>query len=445
MQEFDEIYLREFKPIQARNAFRHMNLYAGTERMEEFDLASAVLMMKAGGTIHSLECHATADRTNTDLTGEIGIATFTSNRTLVHRDTPGTETEFAPFYLGKRDGHSSQGLIISSKATVENRYNQSEWIKKNQRAIDRALRKGANVICLGEFDFPPVDYAATFVDLARSEAANEKHRGWIEERLKKHGKPAIVFAGSSHQWTQHGCANIGEIFIADYNGNGAIHVHRQNYNKRVTAGGLGELLHQTTSPILKYFGTSLGKVACLICIDAFDPGVVMSLIASSRGIDRVGIVLVPSYNPSERLVRSCQQLSYHANCTVVYANSMETATHTKAQVFLSGIPLRTWHAQLNNIADMVNAGAVGEGKGKKKAVVKPDHRIVDGIPGVWSLARLVHLTEMGRGMKIRPLDGENLINWVIPHGFAAEAAVTMNEKYPLSRRRILASLASEDD
>jgi hypothetical protein len=124
---------------------------------------------------------------------------------------------------------------------------------------------------------------------------------------------------------------------------------------------------------------------------------------------------------------------------------MGTAPHAKAQVFLSGIPLRTWHAQLNNIADMVNAGAVGEGKGNKKTAVKPDHRVVDGIPGVKSLSRLVHLTEIGRDMNIRPLDGEDLINWVIPHGFAAEAAATMNEKYPFSRRRILASLASEDD
>src|SRR5262249_53865297 len=109
------------------------------------------------------------------------------------------------------------------------------------------------------------------------------------------------------------------------------------------------------------------------------------------------------------------------------------APHDKAEVFLSGIPLDAWQAQLADIVKMV------------RRRVRLDRRIVDGIPGVRALSRLIHLTEIGRGITIKSLAGDQLIKWVIPHGFANVAAITLNEKYPLSRSRILASLASEDD
>lgn len=433
MVDFEDIYRREFEPIQTRNAFRQMNLYAGKERVREFDLAATVLMVKAGGTIHSLTRLATTERTNTDLSGAMGVCTFVSNRALVSWKHPNDQVEDAPFFLGSRQGHESQGLKISSVAVLEHRYDQDAWIEKNQRAIDVALNKGANVICLGEFDFPPVDIDSTIRPLEQSVAANERHRDWIKTRLLTNAKPALIFAGSSHDWSDRGCTNVGEVFIADDDG-GGLRVYHERYRKRVAAGGLGETLTQVTDATLPYFGTSLGKIAVLICIDAFDPGVIMSIVASSRGIDRVGMILVPSYNPSERLVQSCQQLSYLANCCVVYVNAMATAPHDKAQVFLSGISLRTWLAQLNNHRELVNRE------------VKPDHRIFDSIPGVGSLSRLGHIAEIAREISIEPLDaGGQLMKWVIPHGFANEAAITLHNKYPFSRGRILATLASVED
>jgi predicted amidohydrolase len=434
MPDFEDIYRREFEPIQTRKAFGQMNLYAGKERVREFDLAATVLMVKAGGTIHSLKRLVTADRTNiADLAGAMSIATFVSNRVLVNWEQATEPTEDAPFYLGARNGLPSSGLKVNSQAFVEHQYNQEAWIEKNQWAIDTALTEGSDVVCLGEFDFPPLDIDGEIRSQEESAELNRAHREWITSRLLQHGKPALIFAGSSHDWTEHGCVNVGEVFIADDDGRG-LKVHPQRYLKRVAAGGLGETLTQVTSPLLPYFGTSLGMIAVLICVDAFDPGVIMSIVASSRGIDRVGMILVPSYNPSERLVRSCQQLSYLANCSVVYVNALETARHRKAQVFLSGISLQTWHEQLTNIEKMVRSG------------VKLDRRIADSIPGVRSLERLVHLTEIGRGMQIVPLEpGGQLMKWVIPHGFVNEATITLSDKYPFNRGRILATLASVED
>lgn len=434
MPDFEDIYRHEFKPIQTRNAFQQMNLYAGKERVREFDLAATVLMVKAGGTIHKLRRLITADRTNiSDLQGAMGIATYVSNRVLVDWDRPTEQTREYPFYLGARPGPPSTGLKVNGRASVENQYDQQDWIKSNQRAIDEALTGEANVVALGEFDFPPHDVDGVLINPGDSAAAIEGHREWIKGRLAKHGRPALVFAGSSHEWAGHGCVNVGEVFIADDDGRG-LQVHHHRYRKRVAAGGLGETLTQVTSPLLPYFGTSFGKIAVLICIDAFDPGVIMSMVASPRGIDRVGMILVPSYNPSERLVRSCQQLSYLANCCVVYVNAMGSARHTKAQVFLSGISLRTWRAQLTNIVEMVKSG------------VHLDYRIVDSLPGVRTLDRLVHLTEIGRDLRFEALDsGRQLMKWVIPYGFANEAAVTLSEQYPFNRSRILATLASVED
>jgi predicted amidohydrolase len=434
MPDFDYIYRREFEPIQTRNAFRHMNLYAGKERVREFDLAATVLMVKAGSKIHRLTRRVSADRTKiTDLEGAISVVTFVSNRAHVNWEDPNRESEDFPFYLGTRNGFPSVGLRVSGATQGEDRYRQDQWIRRNEWAIDEALKAGANVICLGEFDFPPHDIEGTVNPPGESASAIERHRQWITDRLMQHGKSTLVFAGSSHEWTDHGCVNTGEVFIADDDGRG-LRVHHEQHRKRVAAGGLREVLTQVTSPILPYFGTSLGNIAVLICIDAFDPGVIMSMVASSRGIDRIGMILVPSYNPSEQLVLSCQQLSYLANCCVVYVNAMRTARHDKAQAFLSGIRLRTWHAQLENIVEMV------------KSRVRPDPRIVDSIPGVRKLSRLVHLTRIGRDMTIAPLDpGEQLIKWVIPHGFASEAAIILTEKYPFNRCRILASLSSEED
>jgi hypothetical protein len=259
------------------------------------------------------------------------------------------------------------------------------------------------------------------------------HRRWIKQRLLAHGRPAILFAGSSHRWSRNSCANVGEIFIADLNARNELKVRYQSYEKRVAAKGLGEALTQMPKATLPYFGTSLGKVAVLICIDAFDPGVIMSIFASSRGINRVGMILVPAYNPSQRLVRSCQHLSYIANCAVVYVNAMATAPHEKAQVFISGISLPTWRAQFRDVVKMINEQ------------VKLDARMVESIPGVRNLRRLVHLADIGRHVDIQRIGpGQQLMKWIIPHGFPSEAAAIMTEKYPYVRGRLIANLAVED-
>jgi hypothetical protein len=354
MTTFDQIYQREFTPMNVPAALGNINLYSGDERMRQFELASYLIMVQAGGTMHPMTRLTTANRINSDLANNISVVTFASNRILANKDNPYGQASDAPFFLYRKERRGACGLRVNSEAHVEYQYDQRAWISKNQQAIDIALTNGADVVCLGEFDFPPHDIDGAIIGARESFALNMRHRRWIRTRLQQHGKPALVFAGSSHEWSSHDCANMGEIFISDCGDDGKLLIRYQRYEKRIAAKGLGELLRSVTRP-LSYFGTSIARIAVLICVDAFDPGVSLAMFAGSQGADRIDMILVPSYNPSRRLVYSCQQLSYLANCVVVYVNAMATAPHEKAEVFLSGIPLRTWRSQLSNIVDMITS------------------------------------------------------------------------------------------
>ena len=183
-------------------------------------------------------------------------------------------------------------------------------------------------------------------------------------------------------------------------------------------------------PVHPYFATSLGKVAVLICMEAFDPAMIMSVFANSRSYNRLDVILVPSYNRSRKLLRSCQQLSSLANCIVVYVNALGTARHDKAQVYLSGVSLGTWREQLQYVKAMVLS--------KKRL----DRRMFESIPGVRNLRKLIHLASIGRDIQIKDIGpGPELKSWAIPLGFAAEAGGVMRMKHPINRERIIASLA----
>ena len=158
---FDDIYRREFQPISVKNAFSQINLYSGFEGMRDFDLAANLAMVKAGETIHRLKQKATAERTITDLDENLSIATFASGRVMVDKGDARRQGGDFPFYLATGPGRRAKGFKINPRANLENIYDQSRWIDKDRQVIDTALNAGANVVCLGEFDFPPEDFDST--------------------------------------------------------------------------------------------------------------------------------------------------------------------------------------------------------------------------------------------------------------------------------------------
>jgi predicted amidohydrolase len=428
---FAEIYDREFSPINVGKAFDSLNLFTHQREMREFDLASRLHLISAGSKIHQLQLEMVADRMNLPEDDHLKIVTYATDGVMCDFNKPDARGDRYPFYLHRDPQRRASGFRVNGDAVVEDKYDQGKWIARNQAAIDKALNAGAHVVCLGEFDFPPIDDTC---DIAISQALNKKHKDWIVERLNRHAKPALVFGGSSHVWDANGaCSNIGHIFTCDAEVTGGGMKAREHvYEKRISAKSLGESVAQSSTPTLTYFGTSYARIAVLICVDAFDPGIVTSIMANSRddNIDRVGIILVPSYNPSKQLVRSCQQLSYLANCIVVYVNAFEHANHDRGQVFLSGIPLKTWKSQLENVEKLLGQQ------------VKPDARVYRDIPGIPDPAALLSLVQVGREISDDDkLDGPTLMLWKIPHAFTAMASDVLLRKYPMNRHRILASLA----
>jgi predicted amidohydrolase len=430
---FDEIHRKEFAPVDVENSYEGLNLYSGMEAMREFDMASRVALAEAGNTVYWLRQKATSERVKSG-DNDLNIVTYTGDRKLAPNSNAQTADPQFPFYLSKGKSRRARGLRINGGARLEARYDQKKWIVKNQDVINSALKADADIICFGEFDYPAID-DRNHLTRAASLSELTAHRAWIKKRMIEHDRPVFLFAGSSHCWTKThaSCANIGRIFIADRQSDDtALTVRFQRYEKRVAAKTLGEGLAQVPTPVLPYFGTSIGKIGVLICVDAFDPAIVMSVFANSSdsNFDRIGIILVPSYNPSRKLVRSCQHLSYLANCAVVYVNAFANAHHDRAQVFVSGISLRTWEAQLKNIKNFVDYED------------PPDPRIFESIPGVRSVRRLVDLADFGREISVEevsPGQGQ-LLRWKIPQGFIEEAQQRMNDKYPFNRRRVIASL-----
>lgn len=204
--------------------------------------------------------------------------------------------------------------------------------------------------------------------------------------------------------------------------------------KRTSAKSLGEVIAPTPSPQLYYFATSVGRIGVLICIDAFDPGIATSIFANSRetNIDRLQYILVPSYNPSPKLLQSCRLLSYYGNCAVVYVNAMKDDSHEAAEVFISGVPLQTWKAQLRDFRGLVDSG------------ITLDPRIFAAVPGLRQAGAIAQLADAAQRLDV----SEERIGsftrrvWTVPPEFVTKAGQTMAPKFPYNRARLIASLTA---
>lgn len=428
---FDRIHRREYYSINIEKACNEINIYSGPEAIHEFNLASQLHLIRCGETIHNLKLKEFVPRVVAATQKTISIVTYSSGRELADIEKPDEPSADHPLYLRAERARRFKGLWSHSDFGLDDLEN---WIEINQQAIDTALNNSADVTCLGEFDFPP-SIETTSHDHKKSIALKFQHRKWILDRLDKLDRPAFVFAGSSHCWSRdRKVANIGQVFarLHDTSQQGFVtFAHR--HEKRTSARTLGESLTPCPVADLQYFGTDLGRIGVLICVDAFDPGIVNSAIANSRknNFDRMQILLVPSYNPSSRLLKSCQQLSALANTTVVYVNAFRNPRHAAAQIFVCGVPVGRWRTQIQMI-DMLIQNRI-----------PLDQRVLAEVPGLSSLKQVVEVADAGRGLNIEKIGGDDrLIKWTIPQTFFSLAAQVMSAKQPLSQARLLSSLVS---
>ncbi len=114
--------------------------------------------------------------------------------------------------------------------------------------------------------------------------------------------------------------------------------------KKAAATKLGEYLEPQGPLKFEVFVTPNGVIGVLICYDAYDPALFLSVVRLYRDSQQkesrfshhgVDILFVPSYNKSKTFVAMCEALSYFTNTVVIYA-SADPDCKTKAQVFICG-------------------------------------------------------------------------------------------------------------
>ncbi len=124
--------------------------------------------------------------------------------------------------------------------------------------------------------------------------------------------------------------------------------------KKSPARKIGEYLDSVGQWEFDVFVTPQGVAAVLICFDAFDPTIFLSvvrLVLDTKGRrsrfahQAPDVIFVPSYNRSKKLIDMCQLLSRETHTIVVYLCSAESR-HPSHRIFAYGYDCEVFADQL---------------------------------------------------------------------------------------------------
>jgi predicted amidohydrolase len=200
---------------------------------------------------------------------------------------------------------------------------EDKWAGTIEAHVERALARGSHVVLLPEFALP-----------SATARAIEKRLCQACDRVNQE-QDHFVFAGSRHE----GAYNRGLIVSKRDNA-----VRDAWHYKLASAKALGENIlgpHGDQFPsyslrlTLAHGGYAQIEIMVAICYDAFDPTTFLNLVLSSASHERnyqERIILVPSFNHSREFVELLRDLSFLAECPVVYVNGL----HGDARMFICG-------------------------------------------------------------------------------------------------------------
>lgn len=214
------------------------------------------------------------------------------------------------------------------------------WVLKNPRRRQRLCREflshvkeaadaGANLICCNELAYPTSD------DTEENRAFREAVQRLVNKRH------VFLIAGSYHDRKR--CYNLCPVFspIPARRPQGSS-VGPFAHAKLTSAVKVFELIRIPSNRDLRYYVTSLGSFNILVCLDAYDPSLVLRLIRMNyafSGGDKIEVVFVPSFSLEKGLsfARACEDLSYATASVVVYVNCRHS--EPLHAVYLAGKPL----------------------------------------------------------------------------------------------------------
>ncbi len=250
------------------------------------------------------------------------------------------------------------------------------WTEERLKELDVALAKDPDIICFGEFSYPPnwgVSDPGWTVDSIRvAESRRLDFENKVVERLKKAeakrkkkdgAYPAMgerrpfVFLGSYHCLMT--LYHVGVIYPwGATKGEHYCNVMREArgrnaspfpeklrlsaplfYRKRFPARRAGEDTRVPAGRDFDIFRFPFGRVAVAICSDMVDLNQFLSIArynisGREKGID---ILLVPSFNESPLFPSMCRELSYLAGLIVVVVNANhQDANFPETQIYADG-------------------------------------------------------------------------------------------------------------
>lgn len=243
---------------------------------------------------------------------------------------------------------TSNALEENKSSDPEKQYNVVDVQNAIHTLLNRSLALEANIICFGEFDYP------LFKVKARAKAFEHD----ILQRLKEAAGPVFAVLGSYHhkevltggendRWPGHLAQNIAKIAVSHHLRDEGDDPAVRTVLKRTPASKAGELLTGLHGIDMQVFDTIIGKLAVVICSDAYDPSIVLEFFAESGPTEyRRDIILVPSYNRSDKLTHMCQVLSLTSRSIVVMVDACTQRTSNsdafdKSSVWVCGVPVNT--------------------------------------------------------------------------------------------------------
>ena len=221
----------------------------------------------------------------------------------------------------------------------------ADWTAMRLNELREAVKGQPDVICFSELAYPPPEAPRNGQPTPDYISSYGKHRAKYErdalEILEEESLEAFTFLGSYH--CLQSLYNVGVIFPLGYQaavfdvattqeplvGEEVIDIDIKsisppiNYIKRFPARRAGEETRVPAGNLFEIYETKIGRVAILICSDIVDLNQFLFIARRNLTSNRepIDIVLVPSFNTSERLRSMCRELSYLANTVVVNVNA----------------------------------------------------------------------------------------------------------------------------
>lgn len=232
---------------------------------------------------------------------------------------------------GLPDGNE---LCEVSRTRALARGGKTRWTKTVLGHIRTAVDSGSHIVVLPEFALPP----------ASNKLLERELRKAAHDNSARARPDHLVFCGSRHE----GAYN--RAFILHRKDNKLNERDHWHY-KAASARGLGENIIGPRSekfpayPITVSVGPKKKRekidinVLFAICYDAFDPTTFLSLVlhsAHQMNDKQERLIVVPAFNPSREFVEMLRDLSFLAECPVLYVNSL----HGDARMFIAGVAVR---------------------------------------------------------------------------------------------------------